>query len=128
MISTQAPIAVRRSLLRAAGATAGMDSVHEDVTAETMCGFGNIVTMLGLARDEMRVLREPFDGPYPAGLVLFDDPPDIWCAATGALVDRARGAGALIRMASAPHAFGTKTDARRRVVATVAELVAEVTA
>ena len=63
------PRVVRRRLLRAAGATAGMDRVHEDVTAETMCGFGNVVTMLGLARDEMRRLRGPFDGPYPAGLV-----------------------------------------------------------
>jgi len=63
------PKVVRRRLLRAAGATAGMDRVHEDVTTETMCGFGNVVTMLGLARDEMRTLRKPFDGPYPAGLV-----------------------------------------------------------
>ena len=122
------PRVVRRRILRAAGATAGMDRVHEDVTAETMCGFGNVVTMLGLARDEMRALREPFDGPYPAGLVLFDDPPDVWCAAKGPLVDRAREAGALIRTASAPHAFGTRSDARHRVVATVAELVAEVAA
>ena len=122
------PKVVRRRLLRAAGATAGMDRVHEDVTAETMCGFGNVVTMLGLARDEMRALAKPFDGPYPAGLVLFDDPPDVWCAAKGPLVDRAREAGAVIRTASAPHAFGTRTDARRRVVATIAELVAEVAA
>ena len=122
------PKVARRRLLRAAGATAGMDHVHEDVTAETMCGFGNVVTMLGLARDEMRRLSKPFDGPYPAGLVLFDDPPDVWCAARGPLVDRAREAGALIRTASAPHAFGTRPDARRRVVATVAELVAEVAA
>ena len=121
------PRVVRRRLLRAAGATAGMDRVHEDVTAETMCGFGNVVTMLGLARDEMRRLRGPFDGPYPAGLVLFDDPPDVWCAARGSLVDRAREAGALIRTASAPHAFGTRPDACRRVVATVAELIAAVT-
>ena len=120
------PKVVRRRLLRAAGATAGMDHVHENVTAETMCGFGNVVTMLGLARDEMRQLHKPFDGPYPAGLVLFDDPPDVWCAAKGPLVDRAREAGAVIRTASAPHAFGTRTDACRRVVATVAELVAEV--
>ena len=47
------PRVVRRRILRAAGATAGMDSVHEDVTAETMCGFGNVVTMLGLARDAL---------------------------------------------------------------------------
>jgi len=93
-----------------------------------MCGFGNVVTMLGLARDEMRALAKPFDGPYPAGLVLFDDPPDVWCAAKGPLVDRAREAGALIRKVSAPHAFGTRSDARHRVVATVAELVAEVAA
>ena len=99
------PRVVRRRLLRAAGATAGMDRVHEDVTVETMCGFGNVVTMLGLARDEMRSLQSPFDGPYPAGLVLFDDPPDVWCAAKGPLVDRARGAGSLIRVATdTPHA------------------------
>ena len=122
------PKVVRRRLLRAAGATAGMDRVHEDVTVETMCGFGNVVTMLGLARDEMRCLKEPFAGPYPAGLVLFDDPPDVWCAAKGPLVDRARDAGSTIRVATdTPHAFATRPDARRRVVATVAELIAEVT-
>ena len=121
------PKVVRRRLLRAAGATTGMDRVHEDVTAETMCGFGNVVTMLGLARDEMRQLHKPFDGPYPAGLVLFDDPPDVWCAAKGPLVDRARNAGSVIRVATdTPHAFATRPDARRRVVATVAELVGEV--
>ena len=52
----------------------------------------------------------------------------MWCAAKGPLVDRAREAGALIRTASAPHAFGTRSDARHRVVATVAELVAKVAA
>jgi len=106
-----------------------MDRVHEDVTAETMCGFGNVVTMLGLARDELRVLREPFDGPYPAALILFD-PPDVWCAAVGPLVDRAKDAGALIRLSTeTPHVFGTRPpDARRRVVTTIAELVAEIAA
>ena len=121
------PKVVRRRLFRAAGATAGMDRVHEDVTVETMCGFGNVVTMLGLARDEMRALAKPFDGPYPAGLVLFDNPPDVWCAAKGPLVDCARNAGSVIRVATdTPHAFATRPDARRRVVATVAELVGEV--
>ena len=76
----------------------------------------------------MRALAKPFDGPYPAGLVLFDDPPDVWCAARGPLVDRARNAGSVIRVATdTPHAFATRPDARRRVVATVAELIAEVT-
>ena len=127
------PKIVRRRLLRAAGATSGMDRVHEDVTAETMCGFGirgfgNVITTLGLARSELRDLREPFDGPYPAALILFD-PPDVWCAAAGPLVDRAKDAGTLIRLSQdTPHAFSTQPDARRRVVATIAELVAKVAA
>ena len=127
------PKIVRRRLLRAAGATSGMDRVHEDVTAETMCGFGirgfgNVITTLGLARSELRDLREPFDGPYPAALILFD-PPDVWCAAAGPLVDRAKDAGTLMRLSQdTPHAFSTQPDARRRVVATIAELVAKVAA
>ena len=101
-----------------------MDRVHEDVTVETMCGFGNVVTMLGLARDEMRSLQSPFDGPYPAGLVLFDDPPDVWCAARGASsTARARRGVCDSRRDGHAARFATRPDARRRVVATVAELV-----
>ena len=118
------PKVVRRRLLRAAGATAGMDRVHEDVTVETMCGFGNVVTMLGLARDEMRSLQRALRRAVSRRARALRRPAGRPVRRQGPLVDRAREAGVCDSRRDG-HAARVRDapDARRRVVATVAELV-----